>query len=68
MKFKKAICSAALFATLSCWTALAVAAGDTTLIVNARIVDGTGAPAADGAVRIAGDRIVAVGDLKPSPG
>lgn len=39
-----------------------------TLIVNARIVDGSGAPARDGAVRIEGDRIAAVGALKPLPG
>jgi N-acyl-D-amino-acid deacylase len=40
----------------------------TTLIVNARIVDGTGAPSRAGAVRIAGDRIMAVGALAAGPG
>jgi N-acyl-D-amino-acid deacylase len=39
-----------------------------TLIVNARLLDGTGAPARDAAVRIDGGRIAAVGALKPSPG
>lgn len=37
----------------------------TTLIINARIVDGTGAPSTVGAVRIEGDRIVAIGKLSP---
>ncbi len=39
-----------------------------TVIVNASIVDGTGAPARNGAVRIVGDQIVAVGELQPEPG
>ena len=39
-----------------------------TLIVNASIVDGTGAPARQGAVRIDGDRIVEVGALEPKRG
>ena len=39
-----------------------------TLIINASIVDGSGAPARRGAVRIAGDRIVAVGALQPAAG
>ena len=46
-------------------------AGDkvtSTLIVNASIVDGTGAPARAGAVRIDGDRIVDVGELEPNRG
>ena len=37
-------------------------------IVNARLVDGTGAPARAGSLRIEGDRIAAVGDLAPIPG
>ncbi len=64
----RAIRGAALFATLACQAALAAAAGDTTLIVNARIVDGSGAPSTEGAVRIEGDRIIAVGALAPRPG
>jgi len=38
-------------------------AGAGTLIVNARIVDGSGLPARPGAVRVAGERIVAVGEI-----
>jgi N-acyl-D-amino-acid deacylase len=39
-----------------------------TLIVNAWIVDGTGAPRRKADLRIVGDRIVAVGELEPVPG
>lgn len=39
-----------------------------TLIVRAKVVDGTGAPARAVSVRIDNDRIVAVGKLKPKPG
>ena len=38
-----------------------------TVIVNARIIDGSGGPSRFVNVRIAGDRIVAVGDFEPSP-
>jgi N-acyl-D-amino-acid deacylase len=41
---------------------------ETTLIVNASIVDGTGSPAHTGAVRIDGDRIAEVGALEPKSG
>ena len=44
------------------------AAAPSTLIRNARIVDGTGAPERPGSVRIADGRIVAVGDLAPESG
>ncbi len=37
-------------------------------IANALLLDGTGAPARRGSVRIAGDRIVALGELAPLPG
>ncbi len=37
-------------------------------IVNARLIDGTGAPARPGSLRISGDRIVAVGEVAPVPG
>jgi len=37
-------------------------------IVNARLIDGTGAPARTGSLRISGDRIAAVGDVEPLPG
>lgn len=48
--------------------ALAAQAQASTLIVHASIVDGSGAKARPGAVRIDGDRIVAVGALKPAKG
>ena len=37
------------------------------LIQNARIIDGTGNPEFVGSVRVAGQRIVEVGDLQPLP-
>jgi N-acyl-D-amino-acid deacylase len=39
-----------------------------TIIVNARVLDGTGRPARPAAVRIVGDRIVEVGGLRAGPG
>ncbi|EAQ96867.2 N-acyl-D-aspartate/D-glutamate deacylase [Congregibacter litoralis KT71] len=42
--------------------------GDSTLIYNALIIDGTGTTARRGAVRIARDSIVDVGDLSPIDG
>ena len=39
-----------------------------TLVVNVEVVDGTGAPARRASVRFAGDRIVAVGALRPEQG
>ncbi len=55
------------------WLALGLALGATaaqaaTLIVNARLIDGSGAPARTTAVRIEGDWITAVGDIKPTAG
>ena len=44
------------------------AAPETLRIVNARLVDGSGAPARMGSLRIAGDRIVAGGEVEPVPG
>lgn len=38
------------------------------LVVNARIVDGTAAPARLASLRVTGERIAAVGDLEPLPG
>jgi N-acyl-D-amino-acid deacylase len=47
---------------------LSARAGEPTwLLHNIRLVDGTGAPAHEASVRISGDRIVAVGDLAPTP-
>lgn len=63
-----AIIAAALAAALAGTAAVAADGAATTLIVNASIVDGTGAAARAGAVRVAGDRIVEVGDLAPKPG
>ena len=40
----------------------------TLLISNVRLLDGTGAPARAGSLRIAGDTIAAVGDLARQPG
>ena len=40
----------------------------TVRIVNARLVDGTGAPPRTGSLRIVGDRIDAVGEVKPVAG
>jgi hypothetical protein len=39
----------------------------TFVIVNARIADGTGAPLRSANVRVAGDRIAAVGSFEPPP-
>jgi N-acyl-D-amino-acid deacylase len=47
---------------------LATPAAAATLITNARLVDGTGAPARSASVRIEGDRIAAIGDLKAARG
>jgi N-acyl-D-amino-acid deacylase len=66
VKFPRAGFIAVLIAALA-----AGCAGEkptSTLIVNASIVDGTGAPARAGAVRIDGDRIVEVGELEPKRG
>jgi N-acyl-D-amino-acid deacylase len=38
------------------------------LIVNASVIDGTGAPARSAAVRIVADRVNAVGEIAPQPG
>ena len=40
----------------------------TRIITNVKVVDGTGTPARIAAVRLEGDRILAVGDLQPFPG
>ncbi|MXZ37133.1 MAG: D-aminoacylase [Holophagales bacterium] len=40
----------------------------TTIIVNARVIDGSGRPSRDVNVRIEGDRIAAVGDFEPAAG
>jgi len=64
-----------LFRVVSCVLAVAIAGctadvapPSTVLIGNAIIVDGSGAPAYPGSVRIGDGRIVAIGDLAPLPG
>lgn len=44
------------------------AAAKGVLIVDARVIDGTGAPARVASVRVIGDRIADVGDLRQRPG
>ena len=51
--------------------AAAIDAGSSPLalvVVNARLVDGTGAPVRKGNLRVVGDRIAAVGEVTPAPG
>ncbi|MDE2921317.1 MAG: D-aminoacylase [Acidobacteriota bacterium] len=57
---------AAGFALTACVPGDSTPAG--TVIVNARVIDGSGGPSRDVNVRIEGDRIVAVGDFEPSSG
>ena len=45
---------------------LAVLAQSGTIITNIQLVDGTGKPAVNASVRIAGNKIVAIGNLKPN--
>ena len=47
---------------------LPILAAASVLIVNALVVDGTGAPRRAAAVRVRGDRIAEVGALTPAPG
>lgn len=44
---------------------LSQAGNPSILIINARVADGTGAPLRKAGVRISGDRIIAIGKLKP---
>lgn len=62
-----------LFLAVVCTASMAGAAAahqpaDTTLIVNAVLIDGTGAPRRPAAVRLRGDRIVEVGTLTAAAG
>ena len=45
---------------------LAVTAQSGTIITNIQLVDGTGKPAVNASVRIVGNKIVAIGNLKPN--
>lgn len=58
----------AALALALCLGAPAAMAQPSTLIVNARVVDGTGAPARSAAVRIKRDRIAEVGALRRAAG
>jgi N-acyl-D-amino-acid deacylase len=49
-------------------TAATDSAADSTLILNARVADGSGAPLRAAGVRIRGDRILQIGVLKPTAG
>ena len=50
-----------------CLQLTAIAQNSSTLITNVQIIDGTGSPLVKGAVRIKGDVIVQLGDLKANP-
>lgn len=68
------MCCAAAVALVAFATAPLVFRGagapeeQTLLIVNAQILDGTGAPVQQGALRIRGGHIAAIGKLSPAPG
>ncbi len=58
------IISTALISTTAVtWLTIASSLLADTLIINARIIDGSGSPAMLGSVRLSGDRISALGDL-----
>jgi len=54
--------------TLPCILARSQVNSLTTIIINAQVADGTGAPLRKANVRISGDRIVTIGDFKPQDG
>ncbi len=72
----RSLTAAALVLVTACATARSAgavasdsaASSASTLIVGARVLDGSGAPARDASVRIVGDRIAAVGPLTPRTG
>lgn len=57
------VTAAALFLSAPLASGVAQQDATTFLITNARVIDGSGAPARRAAVRVSGDRIVAVGNL-----
>jgi N-acyl-D-amino-acid deacylase len=59
---RRAVASSVL---LLMFASTASLAQGSTLITNARVIDGTGAPAARVSVRISGEKITAVGNLQP---
>jgi N-acyl-D-amino-acid deacylase len=58
----------AILATPLLFRAFAAPDGDTLLILNAQIADGTGTPVHEGSVRLRGDHILSVGKISPSQG
>ncbi len=61
------LCAAALLASVGlASTACTPAEPTSTVIVNARVIDGSGLPSRNVNVRIVGDRIATVGDFEPS--
>ena len=62
------IAGALLFGIMSATCASAEKKPSGIVIVNARVIDGGGGPSRDVNVRIAGERIAAVGDFKPPAG
>lgn len=73
LKFRLRLAAAlacAVISPLGCADEAHERAGEaaSTVIVNARIADGTGAPLRKGSLRITGDRIARIGDFKPRAG
>jgi N-acyl-D-amino-acid deacylase len=69
MRFdREALLPAALVAMMIVVVPVHAAQPAATLITHATIIDGTGAPAMTGSLRIAGDLIVAIGSLSVQPG
>ena len=61
------LCAAALLASVGlASTACAPAEPTSTVIVNARVIDGSGLPSRNVNVRIVGDHIAAIGNFEPS--
>ena len=67
-RYARALSVTLLGAAMFGGAARAQAPSATTLIVNAVVIDGTGAPRRNAAVRLRGDRITEVGSLTAAPG
>ncbi|MBU7576879.1 MAG: serine hydrolase [Flavihumibacter sp.] len=59
---------AAMIAARNWFNGNPVTVKPTRIITNVKVVDGTGTPARNAAVRLEGDKILAVGELQPFPG
>ncbi|MBL7768491.1 MAG: serine hydrolase [Flavipsychrobacter sp.] len=59
---------AAMIASRNWFNGKPVTVIPTRIITNVKVMDGTGTPARNAAVRLEGDRIMAVGELQPFPG